>query len=89
MAWGRNCLDTAAKRALEIRLLVADGGLAQARAHFPDIEACNSGGRLVGETDGREQRDVPRASAGALNIGLAAAAESVAQPWGDFASVQD
>ncbi|HET7102129.1 MAG TPA: hypothetical protein VFJ52_13330 [Terriglobia bacterium] len=89
MAWGRNRTDTTAKRALDIRLLVADGGLAQAWGRFPQIEACYSGGGLVGETDSRQKRDVPRASAGTLNICLAAPAESEAQPWRDLVGVQD
>lgn len=88
MAWRRNHLNFAAKCAFEIRLLVADCGTAQAQGHLPEVEARNSGGKPVGETNGRQERAPPCAAAGVLNIGVAATDNSLAQTRSDFAGVQ-
>lgn len=89
MLWGHNRFDAPAKRAFEIRLLVVGDSLAQARGYMPDMEGPNGGGKLFGQTQSPQNRDAPGASAGALNIGLAAPAECVAQPRHDIAGVQE
>jgi len=53
MLWGRDRFDAAAKRAFEIRLLVAGGSAVQARSYFPRIKLCNSDCKPVSEADGR------------------------------------
>lgn len=89
MAWWRDRFHAAAERAFNVRLLVADGGAVQARGDLPDVEGCEGGGTLVSETDGRQKRTAPCVAAGTLKIGLAAAADSVAQARGNLAGIQD